>query len=391
MLLGIPFHAGLAFSGENWVVTASSSTPSLAAFAEFLHVWRMPTFFVVAGFFSTLILSRIGEITWLRRRSVRLGIPLVFGTLLLSPVQWFAAGYYRTESDTGAVDFFLEKVFPPSSWWTMHLWFLLELLIYCALLALLYRLVGRSRLARLNRVCFNCFNRYPTLITLCAVGVAGGSVVAGLALWQVCDADTLFAGLLSRNFVIFAPAFALGCLLGTGDGSRLSGVRRISKWTLCAVAFAATAGVIFLKIVLGVESNVALALTAMLWVAGGLTVALLCIRVAARYLDRPHRSTRTFVDSSLVVYLVHQPLIILSACILKNLEIDPWLKWSITLVCVLLLSIGIYEVVNRIATLRWMFTGTRAQGSSFFTLRSVEASRSAKGRGTTPARNLEPK
>lgn len=365
MLLGIPFHAGLAFSGENWVVTASASTPTLAGLAEFLHVWRMPTFFMIAGFFATLMLGRYSEFTWLRMRAVRLGVPLLFGMMLLSPLQWLLAGYYRSGSWGGATQFALSKLWPPSSWWTMHLWFLVELLVYCLVLALIYRFFGRMRLGSWSKAAFAQFDRRPTTAVACAVIGAGFAVVLGLAAWQALSADEILAGLLSRNLPIFAPAFFLGCLLGADGASRLPSVNRVSVWMLGTLAILAISCVIFLKVVLAADSNTALAAVAFMWTVGGLTVALLCLRVARRLLDRSSRFVRVLVDSSLVVYLVHQPLILAAAILAKEASSSPWLSWALTVIFVLGASLAVYEAINRIKPLRWMFTGSARRGASF--------------------------
>jgi glucan biosynthesis protein C len=365
MLLGIPFHSALAFSGENWVVTAPTSTPTLAGLAEFLHVWRMPTFFMIAGFFATLMLDRYSEAAWLRMRAVRLGIPLIFGMLLLSPLQWLLAGYYRADGWEGAIQFALSKLWPPSSWWTMHLWFLVELLVYCVALALIYRFVGRARLGSWSRTTFAQFDRRPTIAVACAAIGAGVAVVLGLAAWQAVSADELLSGLLSRNLPIFAPAFFLGCLLGADGANRLSSVNRVSIWMLGTFATVAIACVIMLKVVVGAESNTALAAVAFMWTVGGLTTALLCLRVARGLLDRSSRVVRVLVDSSLVVYLVHQPLILAAAIFAKGASSVPWLSWALTVILVLGVSLGIYEAINRIKPLRWMFTGSTRRGASF--------------------------
>lgn len=364
MLLGIPFHAGLAFSGEPWVVTNQSHSAGLAALSEFLHVWRMPTFFMIAGFFSTFILFRYAESTWIRKRIVRLGVPLLFGMMLLSPVQWLLAGTFRGDSWAAGVVFFQDKLWPPSSWWTMHLWFLAELLVYCLVLALIYRVAGRARLSHWSARMFSWYEGRPTLAVVCALAVAGVSVVLALGAWQIADADQLFSGLLSRNLLIFAPAFVLGCLLGADGGRRLQAAKPVSVWLLAAIGATATATVVALKVLVQADTTVLLAVVAFSWTVGGLSIALVCLRVAERLLDRASPYTRILVDSSLVVYLVHQPLILVCALLLGGRGLDPWTSWGCTVALVAVGSLALYELINRIRPVRWMFTGSTRRGAS---------------------------
>ena len=45
MLLGIPFHASLAFAGGHWLVMSGSRDPMLAIIPPLLSDFRMPGFF----------------------------------------------------------------------------------------------------------------------------------------------------------------------------------------------------------------------------------------------------------------------------------------------------------------------------------------------------------
>ena len=66
MLLGLPHHALLIYNipGLARVFQFFGSVPSLGLEIHFvnswIHAWRMPTFFLLAGFFAVLVLQRKG-------------------------------------------------------------------------------------------------------------------------------------------------------------------------------------------------------------------------------------------------------------------------------------------------------------------------------------------
>ena len=75
MLMGIPFHASLAFAGGHWLVMGGSRDPLLALLPPILSDFRMPGFFLIAGFFAALLLERRarGEWHWRWRQLPRPG------------------------------------------------------------------------------------------------------------------------------------------------------------------------------------------------------------------------------------------------------------------------------------------------------------------------------
>ncbi len=79
MLLGITLHASMAYlarplEGMRWVV---QDTPSLIGdFAYWwVHAWRLPLFFFLAGFFAKLTMDRYGAEQFARKRFKRLVVP----------------------------------------------------------------------------------------------------------------------------------------------------------------------------------------------------------------------------------------------------------------------------------------------------------------------------
>ena len=135
MLLGIPFHASLAFAGGHWLVMSGSSDPLLSLIPPVLSDFRMPGFFVIAGFFAALLLERRSRGEWLKGRIERLGLPLAVGIATIVPVQAaILANAPANIVDGGATHDLLS-----------HLWFLPVLILMCLMLAAVWPLVVRVR------------------------------------------------------------------------------------------------------------------------------------------------------------------------------------------------------------------------------------------------------
>lgn len=147
MLLGIPYHASLLYSyALPWDIKDFETSPVLTALGAALVTFRMPSFYLVAGYFSTMVIGRKGKMPWLRERFLRLGVPFIVAVLLLGPSQLFLlklAGIAKGDIPADRLLANLPDLLLPGEQWIMHLWFLPALIIYSGLLAGLLFLAGR--------------------------------------------------------------------------------------------------------------------------------------------------------------------------------------------------------------------------------------------------------
>lgn len=98
LLLGVVFHSAISFVFRNdgtWAVGTADTSFVLWWFLSYAHSFRMETFFLLAGFFAALVVSRRGEAAFLRDRARRiLGVfaVLVLPMTLLSTMLWIEGG-----------------------------------------------------------------------------------------------------------------------------------------------------------------------------------------------------------------------------------------------------------------------------------------------------------
>ena len=79
MLLILPVHALVLIGLRGGLNDVESSV--LWA----IHVFRLPLFFLIAGFFAALVANSRGTGAFLRNRAIRIGVPLAVGVLLVVP------------------------------------------------------------------------------------------------------------------------------------------------------------------------------------------------------------------------------------------------------------------------------------------------------------------
>ena len=114
MMLGLLIHASLAYNFDpgqipGWIKSINA----------WIHLWRMPLFFILAGFFGCMILLRRGARGYLQDRLLRVGMTLLLFASIYDPLN-------RLIYDLPN---------PPFGLQLGHLWFLYYLMGVCAVAA----------------------------------------------------------------------------------------------------------------------------------------------------------------------------------------------------------------------------------------------------------------
>ena len=136
MLAGVLFHAALAYSPlmhRYWLTADPSNSVWIDVVAWFLHLFRMPLFFVVAGFFAALLVNRRGIGGMLKNRVARVLLPLViFWPLVYGALGVLTLRAMSTMRQPSPMLAFLQQHsdLPRQAPTMAHLWFLSYLMYF---------------------------------------------------------------------------------------------------------------------------------------------------------------------------------------------------------------------------------------------------------------------
>ncbi|MES1225299.1 MAG: acyltransferase family protein [Bacteroidota bacterium] len=138
MLLGIVIHASITFGridyGTAWPIKDSSTSFAFDIIVSFIHSFRMPVFFVAAGFFGALLFYRKGPKKMLLNRFNRILLPFLAGVIIIYPLVFFAVVYSKSAIAgapsplTNAWNVLVSGQFLPFN--VIHLWFLYFLILF---------------------------------------------------------------------------------------------------------------------------------------------------------------------------------------------------------------------------------------------------------------------
>ena len=333
MLLGIPFHASLAFAGGHWLVMSGSRDPFLVLVPPILSDFRMPGFFLIAGFFAAMLLERRPRGVWLAGRVERLGLPLVFGMATIVPLQ---AGILSL-APAGLVD--PVAAADPLS----HLWFLPALLWLSLLLAASWPLVKRIDALPVPRV-----------LTL-GLMIAGYELAVFLGEHLVPGDLRLLAGFVDLHaLAAFGPFFAIGVAL------KRSSVLcdRFTRFD----PVVAVAGLVALALHVGLwedQSRIGLVLDITFDALSSLCLTQTILALLMRVVTRDSKTIDALVDASFTIYLLHHPVVIglAIACIAASLP--PVLAWLAICLGAFVVPFGVHRLLRRSPLALWLVNGVR--------------------------------
>jgi glucan biosynthesis protein C len=354
MMLGVVLHGANPYRPQSsWLVRDDATAPVLTLVVDAIHLFRMPAFFVVAGYFAMHSLMRRSTEGFLRDRLGRTMVPFVTALILLNlPQTWLLLDPPRAE-------LFLATL---REQWVAgrtvgHLWFLVNLALYCAAAA---ACAGPLRHLATSR----WPNRLASPWQL--RGVLSVAVLAGLAV-AVVDylgpawLNTYLLGLVYPiEWLDYAPFFILGLVL-YGRSELLSTFASPGILDLFTTGIALVAQWALRENSTTVAGAVALTLH---WYVVWNTVRL-CFWVFRTFASRPSRTFRYLSDASYTIYLFHHLVVVLVASALLPLSWPALVKFAIVVVLTILSTLIIHHfVILKHPRLQWLFNGRPIQSKT---------------------------
>lgn len=334
-VLLIFYHIGMVFAPGTWMIKAPHIVEAVAWPMVLVQPWRMPLLFAVSGFASYALLRKSPAIVgFVKSRSRRLLLPLLFGTMFIVAPQWWIK-LINEQGYSGSLATF---------WWnewlsfdarhghylpdTGHLWFIAYLWTYTLALAALIWLARGDVTRRL---------------AIAAAWIGEGTRLLWVPLLplMLLRVSLLFTlpevhGILHDwvSDAIFLPLFFFGFAIAANPGWWQSLRRAMIPSALVASA----SGLIVLLVeiywpdgvvdrghaVQAIERDAAMV---MAW-----SMVLLLFALANRRLNHDHRWRAALCEAVFPFYIVHQTIIVLTAAALNYWQAPAALSFPVLVV-----------------------------------------------------------
>lgn len=363
LLLGVVLHATLSFfPAQIWIVADDQKSIWASGLFFVIHLFRMSSFFLIAGLFGHMMLTRRGAMGFIKDRLVRIAGPLaafwapVMGGIVAVLV-WNASLMGLTAADAPP---------PPTYHWTniplTHLWFLWVLLWFYA--AILIGRVVVARLDRAGRLGRGLDRLVGGLITPWGPLVLGAPLA--VALWFEPNWIAFFgiptpdAGLVPETSALvgFGLAFGMGVLLDR----RRDLLKRMEVWAPVWLGLAMGAGTTALMLSGGptpvltpMTDPAAKAMTAAAFGVATYASMFAVVGLAPRFWSGHSALRRYLADASYWIYILHLPLVMAAQVVVKDWPLVWPVKLAIVVVGVMAVCLASYELMVRHGFMgRWL-------------------------------------
>lgn len=350
MSLGLVLHAANIFSIKPWAISHSESSVLFDMIVDSIHVFRMPAFFIISGFFCHMTLSRYGSVAFLRIRLPRIIIPFLSVAIIFNSFQSYILSKYNGQ-DLSYFDIIGSFSYWVSGDWVSHLWFLYCLIVYflvaglcCAFALNSVNKMGVYFSLLLDR----CPSLYLFILTAISMAV---SVLANKI--SVMSFGQYLVPEFVPEIVLSIPFFVFGVFLGSSN-----------KWldTFClfnvkdfVVFFMAGVFVLLVKNNISVYEKFLLryAQEYIVWVS-----CVLCFVVFKNNFNKPSKFFSYFSEASYSIYLFHHLFVVVFGLLLLNLSINLYVKFLCIVLISLISTLLLHHYgVLKFKVLRYIFNG----------------------------------
>jgi peptidoglycan/LPS O-acetylase OafA/YrhL len=348
MLLGIVIHASITYGifdyKSAWSLKDTKNN-SLAfdIIVSYIHAFRMPVFFVAAGFFAALLFYKKGPRAMLVNRVKRIVFPFLVGVLITYPLTVMSFTFSKTafagslSPFTNAWNVIVTGRFLPFN--VIHLWFLYFLAIYAIVFCLLGVLFKnetsftKRMLQFFTAVFADFWLRFfvmAIVLALCFFWM-GTSFILTNNKWSIDPAI----------FTLYFIFFGAGWMIYKTNG--LSSIKKhsILQLILAALLFLGSTLIAWPKEnwVLPVKIVFASIYTP-LFIYG-------FIAFFQTYFNHYSKRLTYLMDAAYWIYIIHLPIVAFIPGLMAGLSIPAILKFSVTFALTFLLCIISYHYLVR--------------------------------------------
>jgi glucans biosynthesis protein C len=349
MLLLVPVHAAslLAINGMPGLWVSTVVWP--------IHVFRLPLFFAMSGFFFFLLVGRRGVPATLRNRTLRIAVPLLLALATLAPL------YLLASRETGVfiVGAHIPTSGSPFQLQPSYLWFLWYLLII-DMIAFSAALFAPGATRRAGSILGGLLAR--PLLWIAVLAVPAAMALWPSSGWFAAPANTFVPE--PPTLAYYGLFFAFGALV-CSQSRQLERIARTAWRTLLLAALLSLPAALLFSMhdaaiaKGGFEGATIHAGSLVFYSATTWACLLALIGLTHRYLTRPRPALRYLADSSYWIYLSHLPAMVLTIALVSTWAIGVPAAFLLVTAASLAFSLLTYPLLVRYTALGRLLNGPR--------------------------------
>lgn len=355
----VVYHSALPFTYGSWLLGSRDRSVVLTAFTGFTFPWGIPLLFLLSGAGAYFGLRSKTARAFLRRRFLRLGLPLVAGIIGLSPMQSYLTNGIVPKTLGGMLAYYPQYLTSMEFAWTprwlaiygYHLWFLGYLLAISAVgLPLLEWIRGERGRHMIGRLAALSQHRGGILVFVAPLAMSQLILRGAFPAYQDWADVAAYTVVFLAGYVIAAdPSFDHAIRRNAGLMVKLGIVSSLGVGSVIALSggypHVGSGGALTYYILY----NVLWSLNIWAW-----CVVLLALGV--RWLNKSNAVVSYASESALPVYVISHPVIVFLGFFIVGWGLPLWPRFVLLVVGAMAATLAIYEFgVRRTNPTRFIF------------------------------------
>ncbi len=319
----------------------------------------IPLLFFISGLFVDVGIRRYGIAGYVKRRLVRIGIPLLVIAFILSPLMHYLP-CILTWRDVDPTHFFFNEFFS-GKWYIVHGWFLWMLLVFEAI-AVAFRALFSEAYAGIGRAVQRIAVEKPSWIyaLLFACSYLGFAIGAALidpkfaAHWEVLSGPFFFVDI---RYLVDFSFFVFGVMLGQSYGTERFKKIEEAIFTSPFTWISISCVILLIAKLMPVSEtrsfftlwhDPALCLNLVTAPALCVSLSLAFLSIFRRYVNFQSAFLQSLSRASYTIYIFHLIICVWTEYFLLSFSASVYLKLAISYLTAVLASWGLYVVKERI-------------------------------------------
>lgn len=356
-VLVVLYHAFLAYTtdGITHLLTDTHEFPPLALIIGFLDTFFMFLFFFISGLFVLNSISRKGEETYLKARFRRLGIPFLFGWLLINLPAFYVKFIFDFSLKGATIygkifyHYLIETLHMAT---TGHLWFLWVLLFFDILAVVFYN-VFPNIIETIQQSKSSFFSKpWHFILIFMFLGLVTYLPFANLY-------DGLFKTIITpfevqvNRILLYFLFFSIGAVLGARSLEKTVFNQKstlVKKWWYLAISavfaylcYLAAAVYHYMKPNIMLETIV----IPVFFAISAIFISMSFLAMFIKYINKENMYLTNLSKNAYGIYIVHFTIAILLQYILLSAEISGFVKGIVVFIVSLGLSWIISVIFNK--------------------------------------------
>lgn len=355
-LLLILYHVGMYYVSWDWIVKSAHANDAIEPLMMLSSPWRLGLLFLVSGAASSFMIAKTSPGRFMRVRTLRLLVPLLFGMLVIVPLQPYCEVIEKLGYTGSYLDFMRLYVTAYGGFcragdclilptWN-HLWFVAYLGAYTLVFGALVLLLG-DRFDVLARRSAEYLEGWRLIVLPAAVfGLLRAALQPHFETTHALIDDWY-------NNAHYLTLFILGAFLARAPAvwPRFANVRwpalgtALTCWGLMVVYYSLPESALN-------HAELGYAVMRLVYALCAWCAIVAVCGFSHRHLNWDHPRRAWLTQAVFPVYIFHQSLIVSMAHLMKPATLHPAVEAMVLVVLTLCISFGLFDMVRRVAILR---------------------------------------